>query len=79
MSAAQTKGGKPRMVYLTNQGVRSALNDYRRARSDAEPGMVHREAALFRSTKGGGFSPNTFQQLLHKRHERCLLYTSRCV
>ena len=70
LSAAQTKGGKPRMVYLTNQGVRSALNDYRRERSDAEQGMVHRESALFRSTKGGGFSPNTFQQLLHKLHER---------
>ena len=70
LSAAQTKGGKPRMVYLTNQAVRSALNDYLRERSDAEHGMVHRESALFRSTKGGGFSSNTMQQLLHKLHER---------
>ncbi len=70
LSAAQTKGGKPRMVYLTNQAVRSALNDYLRERSDAEQGMVHRGSALFRSTKGGGFSPNTMQQLLHKLHER---------
>lgn len=70
LSAAQTKGGKPRMVYLTNPAVRSALKDYLRERSEAEHGVEYRGAALFRSTKGGGFSPNTMQQLLHKLHER---------
>lgn len=70
LSAAQTKGGKPRMVYLTNPAVRSALKDYLRERSEVEHGVAYRGGALFRSTKGGGFSPNTMQQLLHKLHDR---------
>lgn len=70
LSASQTKGGKPRMVYLTNTGVRSALKDYLDERREVEDVMFNRAAALFRSTKGGGFSPNTMQQLLHDLHGR---------
>lgn len=68
LSAAQTKGGKPRTVYFTNQAVRSALKDYIQWRRDTEGILFCRESPLFRSTKGGGFSPNTTQILLHKLH-----------
>lgn len=70
LSAAKTKGGKPRMVYLTNTGVRSALKDYLDERRLSDAGGLDQKAALFRSTKGGGFSANTMQQLLHKLHVR---------
>jgi integrase/recombinase XerD len=69
LSAAQTKGGKPRTVYLTNQTIRSALKDYIQWRRDTEDILFCNASPLFRSTKGGGFSPNTLQILLHKLHE----------
>lgn len=68
LSATQTKGGKPRMVYLTNHAVRSALKEYIQWRRTTEGILFCRESPLFRSTKGGGFSPNTLQILLHKLH-----------
>jgi integrase/recombinase XerD len=70
LSAAMTKGGKPRMAYLTNPSVRSALKDYLDERRSLEGSLFNRKAALFRSTKGGRFTPNTMQQLFHKLHER---------
>ena len=70
LSASQTKGGKPRILYLTNPALRSALKDYLTERQESECGLFNPSSALFRSTKGGGFSPNTMQQLLHKIHER---------
>ncbi len=70
LSAAQTKGGKPRVVYLTHPAVRSALKDYLAEREQAQGLAFMRASPLFRSTKGGGFSPNTMQQLLHTLHEQ---------
>lgn len=70
LSAVQTKGGKPRVVYLTHPAVRSALKDYLTEREQAQGLAFMRGSPLFRSTKGGGFSPNTMQQLLHKLHEQ---------
>ena len=68
LSAMQTKGGKPRMVYLTNPAVRAALKDYIQWRRTTEGILFCLESPLFRSTKGGGFSANTTQILLHKLH-----------
>lgn len=70
LAASQTKGGKPRVVYLTNPAVRSVLKDYLQERREVEDKPLNRASALFRSTKGGGFTPNTMQQLLRKLHER---------
>jgi integrase/recombinase XerD len=63
-----TKGGRPRIVFLTSVTIRQALKDYlthRRAREDI---LFNRCSALFRSQKGGHFTPNTMQQLLHRLH-----------
>lgn len=57
LSAAQSKGGKTRTVYL-NQRLRRALAEY-------GAGLVVKDASspLFESHKGGHFSANTMCQL----------------
>ena len=57
LSAAQSKGGKTRTVYL-NQRLRRALAEYVAAISTTDP-----LRALFASQKGGHFSANTMCQL----------------
>lgn len=57
--ASMTKGNKFREVFLVNEAARDHLQKYlttRPSRSDAP---------LFLSQKGGAFSPNTMQKLLH--------------
>src|SRR5437667_249887 len=70
LSAAMTKGGKPRVAYLTSPAVRTALKNYLNERKEREDILFNIEAPLFKSQKGSGFSPNTMQQLLHRLHER---------
>jgi integrase/recombinase XerD len=70
LSAAMTKGGRPRVAYLTNPAVRAALKTYLDERRQREDILFNVEAPLFKSQKGGPFSPNTMQQLLHRLHER---------
>ena len=57
LSAAQSKGGQTRTVYL-NQRLRRALLDYGDTIKLTEP-----QQALFASQKGGHFSANTMCQL----------------
>ena len=57
LSAAQSKGGHTRTVYL-NQRLRKALLEYSASIRTAKP-----HHALFESQKGGHFSANTMCQL----------------
>ena len=57
LSAAQSKGGKTRTVYL-NQRLRRAFADYATGLALSDPNR-----ALFESQKGGHFSANTMCQL----------------
>jgi integrase/recombinase XerD len=61
-----TKGQKQRLIYLTNKDVRKTLRAYLDERSDIEASTLHSASALFRSRKGGGFSPNTMQMLFKR-------------
>lgn len=69
LSGKITKGGKPRVAYLSNSHLRMALLDYLRWRQAAEGILFNRQAALFKSQKGSAFSPNTMQQLLARLHD----------
>jgi integrase/recombinase XerD len=68
LSAAATKGGRPRIAYLSNPGVRWALKAYLEGRRTVEGMQFDSRAPLFLSQKGGAFTPNTMQQLLHRLH-----------
>lgn len=66
LTKANTKGGKQRLIYLTNRDVRKALLDYINERRTTEAIPVHPDAPLFKSQKGGAFSPNTMQMLFKR-------------
>ena len=70
LDSTMTKGGKPRIAYLTNPSVRGPLKEYLDDRRQREGILFNIQAPLFKSQKGGGFSANTTQQLLHRLHER---------
>jgi len=70
LRSSMTKGGKERMAYLTNTGLRTALKIYLDERRAEEGVCFNLKAPLFLSQRGDGFSPNTLQQLLHKLHSR---------
>ena len=57
LKAQQTKGGKPRTVYI-NQRLRRQLTEFGAVRTLRDP-----RAPLFASQKGGAFSANTMTQL----------------
>lgn len=66
LTKATTKGGKQRLVYLANRDVRRTLAEYIKERSIHEDEQPHPESPLFKSQKGGAFSPNTMQMLFKK-------------
>lgn len=66
LTKAATKGGKQRLVYLANKEVRRALTEYIKERFIHEDAQPHPEAPLFKSQKGGAFSPNTMQMLFKR-------------
>ena len=68
LTRATTKGGKQRLIYLTNREVRRALIAYLDERRTAEARLLHPTSALFLSRKGGGFSPNTMQMLFKRMY-----------
>ena len=70
LAAAMTKGGKPRMAYLTNPLVRQSVKDYLDERRAQEGILFNVESPLFKSQKGGSFNPNTMQQLLRRLHDQ---------
>jgi len=61
LTAAHTKGGKQRHVYLTNKKVVDAIRTYLDGRN-----LTGYDAALFLSQKGGRFTPNTMQMLFRR-------------
>lgn len=64
LTSKHTKGGKKRTVYLMNKDARKALTGYLETRQkDFE---FSSKLPLFRSGKGGAFSPNTLQMLLKR-------------
>lgn len=68
LTKTATKGGKQRLLYLSNKDVRRALLDYLKERTAEEDEQPHPEAPLFKSQKGGAFSPNTMQMLFKKMY-----------
>lgn len=68
LTKATTKGGKQRLVYLANKDVRRALTEYIKERTIHEDEQPHPEAPLFKSQKGGAFSPNTMQMLFKRMY-----------
>ena len=69
LSCSMTKGGVPRVAYLTHPTLRQALKEYLDERA-AQDAMVGDDSALFKSQYGGGFSANSLQQLLRRLHDR---------
>ncbi|WP_434513392.1 tyrosine-type recombinase/integrase [Dechloromonas sp. ARDL1] len=64
-----TKGGKVRLVYLTQPAVRKSLARYLAERKEVEGILFNPDSALLKSQKGGAFSPNTLQQLFARLYE----------
>ncbi len=73
LTRRMTKGGKQRVVYLTNLQVRKAIREYIDERIEEDGVLFNYEAALFRPQKGGHFSPNTLQQLFHRFYAWALM------
>lgn len=70
LTGAMTKGGKPRVAYLTNPVVRQSIKEYLDERRIQEGILFNFGSPLFKSQKGNNFSPNTLQQLLRRLHDR---------
>jgi integrase/recombinase XerD len=68
LDSSMTKGKKQRHVFLTNQKVIAAFQEYLDHRKDHEGILFHIESPLFRSQKGNSFSPNSLQQLFHRMY-----------
>lgn len=68
LTGAMTKGSKQRHAYLTNPKVVSAICDFITDRQKREGILFNLEAPLFKSQKGGSFSPNSLQQLFHRMY-----------
>lgn len=66
LTKATTKGGKQRLVYLSNKDVRRSLGEYIKQRQVESIKGLRPESALFMSQKGGRFSPNTMQMLFKR-------------
>ncbi|TWB18837.1 integrase/recombinase XerD [Nitrospirillum amazonense] len=70
LTRATTKGRKQRLVYLANKDVRKALTVYLDERRQAEAIVALPLAPLFKSRKGGAFTPNTMQMLFKRMYRR---------
>ncbi|ENG0237255.1 tyrosine-type recombinase/integrase [Burkholderia multivorans] len=73
LDGSMTKGRKQRHAYLTNPKVADALRAYLDERREAEGMLFNYDAPLFRSQKGGQFTPNTLQQLFQRMYSRARL------
>jgi integrase/recombinase XerD len=70
LDGSMTKGNKQRHVYLTNPKVADAIREYLNERRKDEGILFNYDAPLFRSQKGGQFSPNTLQQLFQRMYSK---------
>lgn len=68
LTRSTTKGGKQRLVYLTNKDVRKALTAYLHDRRKEGGVVLNPTSPLFKSRKGSGFSPNTMQMLFKRMY-----------
>ncbi|PHV14646.1 hypothetical protein CSQ90_22130 [Janthinobacterium sp. BJB303] len=66
LTRSTTKGRKQRLIYLTNKDVRKALNTYLQERCKDGNVILRADSPLFRSRKGGAFTPNTMQMLFKR-------------
>ncbi|KVW05808.1 hypothetical protein WK91_34530 [Burkholderia cepacia] len=73
LDGSMTKGGKQRHAYLTNPKVADAIRVYLDERREVEGILFNYDAPLFRSQKGGQFTPNTLQQLFQRMYSRARL------
>lgn len=73
LDGSMTKGNRQRHAYLTNQKVADAIRDYLDERRKEDSILFNYDASLFRSQKGGQFSPNTLQQLFHRMFAKARL------
>ncbi|WP_221623865.1 tyrosine-type recombinase/integrase [Burkholderia stagnalis] len=73
LDGSMTKGRKQRHAYLTNPKVADAIRDYLDERRNAEGILFNCNAPLFRSQKGGQFTPNTLQQLFQRMYSKARL------
>lgn len=67
---ANSKTNQNREVFLSNQKVRRALRAYIDYRCDHDRVAMVPSSPLFRSQKGGAFTPNTMQQLMKRLFRR---------
>lgn len=70
LNGSMTKGNKQRHAYLTNPKVIDAIRDYLDERRMDDGILFNYDAPLFRSQKGGQFTPNTLQQLFHYMYSK---------
>jgi integrase/recombinase XerD len=70
LDGSMTKGRKQRHAYLTNPKVVDGIRDYLDERRNADGVAFNFDAPLFRSQKGGRFTPNTLQQLFHRMYSK---------
>ena len=68
LTRAATKGKKQRLVYLTHKEARKALVAYIEQRKQGDAIPLHPDSPLFKSRKGGAFSPNTMQMLFKRMY-----------
>ena len=66
LTRSTTKGSKQRLVYLANRDVLKALKAYLEERAQTDTIALHPDSPLFKSRKGGRFSPNTMQMLFKR-------------
>jgi integrase/recombinase XerD len=68
LTRTATKGRKQRLIYLTNKEVRKVLSQYLVVRRAQAGAAMLPQSPLFRSRKGGAFSPNTMQMLFKRMY-----------
>jgi integrase/recombinase XerD len=68
LTRATTKGSKQRLVYLTNPFLVRSLEAYLAERQFLDD--LHLDSPLFKSRRGGAFSPNTMQMLFKRLYIR---------
>jgi integrase/recombinase XerD len=73
LDGSMTKGNKQRHAYLTNPKVVDAIREYLNERRKGEGILFNFDSPLFRSQKGGQFSPNTLQQLFRRMYGKARL------
>ncbi|OEJ64572.1 tyrosine-type recombinase/integrase [Magnetovibrio blakemorei] len=67
---ANSKTNQNREVFLSNPKIQRALRTYLDWRRDHDPVAITQTSPLFRSQKGGAFTPNSLQQMMKRIFRR---------